>query len=243
VNNVLDYQEILDVNFGQASICVDACFILAFLDSNDARGDAVGNVLVKWQQDGIEKIGIPVQVFMEVVHNLMKNSVLKAVKSAAKHQNTIGRGRKILLSHEEKALSQMGFSKALLRFTPKEAVQRILQGKSLAHPVSEIIKDFKRTLPDRRTELTPLYQESVKVINGFIETLTNDFEFKVDILGIDIDSKDAAVSYMSLFQLEIFDAMHLASTYFHSYDYFATLDRDFTHNLYTANLPKILNIA
>ncbi|PLR94506.1 hypothetical protein CVD19_17445 [Bacillus sp. T33-2] len=53
------------------------------------------------------------------------------------------------------------------------------------------------------------------------------------MLDTNQSTKDVAVSYMALFQLEIFDAMHLATTFCNSYDYFATLDSDFAHNLYS----------
>jgi predicted nucleic acid-binding protein len=244
VKSVLKYDEVLDVHFGQASICIDACFILAFLDSNDPRGDLVGNVLEKWQKDGIAKIGIPVIVFNEVVHNLFKNYVLKAVVSAGKIQyNSSNKGRKISLNDEEKIVGEEDFAKKLLRFAPNKAVLEIINGRRYSIPVSDMIKDFKKNFPNERPQLTPMYQHSIQKINEFISILTNDFGFMVDILGADESTKDAAVSYMALFQLEIYDAMHLASTYCNSYDYFATLDNDFVHNLYSGGTPKILNIA
>ncbi|RHW39125.1 hypothetical protein D1B31_13280 [Neobacillus notoginsengisoli] len=62
---------------------------------------------------------------------------------------------------------------------------------------------------------------------------------------MDQNITDIAESYMTLFQLEIFDAMHLASSQYNYYHYFATLDRDFVHTLYDSEklTLKIVNIA
>jgi hypothetical protein len=248
LRNVIQYEEALDINFRQASICLDACFILAFLDSDDIRGDAVGNIMVKWQNDGINKIGIPYQVQSEVVHNLFKNSVIKALVSARKCQlNQLkGKGvRKYPLTLEENLLGQQKIANDLLRFAPKLPVIDIVNGKRAIIPISDILKEYKRTFPELRSSLSPFYKTAIDKMLQFVNTLTTDFGFKVDWLDLDQDIMDLAESYMTLFQLEIFDAMHLASSQYNYYNYFATLDRDFVHNLYESEgiSLKIVNIA
>lgn len=247
MRNVLQYEEALDIDFGQASICLDACLILAFLDSDDVRGDAVGNMLAKWKEDGVEKIGIPSQVHNEVIHNLFKNIVLKALVSAKKYQLNMDKRKqqKYNLTFEEKSLGEMRVSQDLLRFSPKQPIIDILQGRRVQIPISNILKEYKKTLPELRTSLTTFYSSALHTMHQFINTLSSDFGFRVDFLEINQDSINLAESYMRLFQLEIFDAMHLASSQYNYYHYFATLDKDFVHNLYQTNniSIKILNIA
>lgn len=247
MRNVIQYEEALDIDFGQASICLDACFILAFLDSEDRRGDAVGNIMVKWQNDGIGKVGIPNQVYSEVVHNLFKNNIIKALVSARKYQLNMGKEKrnKYKFTLEEKTLAEMKISQDLLRFTPQNPIMDIVNRRRSIIPVSDILKEYKRTFPQSRSMLAPFYNGALHTMHKFIDTLTNDFGFKLHFLDLNEDTKDLAESYMTLFQLEIFDAMHLASSQYNYFDYFATLDRDFVHNLYDSEKfkLKILNIA
>ncbi|WP_240035260.1 hypothetical protein [Neobacillus notoginsengisoli] len=247
MKNVLEYEEALGIDFGQASICLDACFILAFLDSNDFRGDAVGNLMAKWQADGVEKIGIPYQVHSEVIHNLFKNNVIKALVAAKKFQLNQIKSRKIKysLTEEERLFGGQKVTQDLLRFAPMQTITEIINGRRASVPVSNILKEYKKIFPKSRPSLTSIYKSALDKMNQFISTLTNDFGFKVEWLVLDQNITDIAESYMTLFQLEIFDAMHLASSQYNYYHYFATLDRDFVHTLYDSEklTLKIVNIA
>lgn len=57
--------------------------------------------------------------------------------------------------------------------------------------------------------------------------------------------QNLALSQMRLFQLEAYDALHYAIATYNGYNYFATLDGDFVHNLYSknSNATKIVKIA
>lgn len=247
MSSVLSYDAILLHNFGQASICLDACFILAFLDSNDPRGDNAAKVLEKWFRDGISKIGIANDVYSEVVHNLLKNEIGKAVVAAKKvHQNSQKEiKKKHILTLEESQLGRLDVSKRLLNYSPQDIVQNLLKGRRATLPVTQIIKDYKKNYPLLRSELTIFYENSLKKAQEFVQTLTDKFKFEVNFLYSDEDIKNIADSYIKFFQLEIFDAMHLANSHYNGYDYFATLDSDFVHNLYSkASLSsRILSIA
>jgi hypothetical protein len=192
LRNVLQYEEALDIDFGQASICLDACFILAFLDSADQRGDAVGNIMGKWQVDLVDKVGIPNQVYSEVVHNLFKNNIIKALVSARKYQlNTVkGKGIKYNLTLEEKTLGEMKISQDLLWFTPQNSVMDIINRRRTTIPVSGILKEYKRTFIQSRSLLTPFYKSALHTMHKFMDTLTNDFGLKLHLKDLNEDTKD-----------------------------------------------------
>ncbi|WP_041469501.1 hypothetical protein [Geobacillus sp. Y412MC52] len=48
-----------------------------------------------------------------------------------------------------------------------------------------------------------------------------------------VNIQDLALAQMRLLQLEAYDALHYAIATYHHYDYFATLDGDFVHALYS----------
>ncbi|NNU83783.1 hypothetical protein ETC05_07930 [Geobacillus sp. BMUD] len=84
---VMTYQEVLNENFGQASIYIDACFILSYMDSDDPRGDKVCEILQKWDHEGIHKLGISTHVFGEVLHNLFIQEVLLPLETYHRSQS------------------------------------------------------------------------------------------------------------------------------------------------------------
>ncbi|OOE05589.1 hypothetical protein BO219_01880 [Anoxybacillus kestanbolensis] len=78
--------------------------------------------------------------------------------------------------------------------------------------------------------------------NEFLSALRNNFH--VSFLNTNIDIQQLTLAQMKLLQLEVYDALHYALALYHGYDYFATLDGDFVHDLYSENSKtKILKIA
>ena len=59
--------------------------------------------------------------------------------------------------------------------------------------------------------------------------MENHFKIKVEYISSDKKAIDAAAQYMKLYQLEAYDAMHLAIAR-NKCDYFITLDQDFIQN-------------
>lgn len=53
---VLDFNDIKYIDYHQASINLDACFILAYFDFNDDRGDRVAEILNKWSKDKVKNL-------------------------------------------------------------------------------------------------------------------------------------------------------------------------------------------
>ncbi|UTW70109.1 hypothetical protein KHA80_05395 [Anaerobacillus sp. HL2] len=48
---IIDSNDVIYEDFSQASVAVDACFLLAYLDADDSRGDRVAELLDKWSKE------------------------------------------------------------------------------------------------------------------------------------------------------------------------------------------------
>ncbi len=59
------------------------------MDSNDPRGDKVCEILQKWHNEGVTKLGISTHVFGEVVHNLFIQEILLPLEIHHKNQSNL----------------------------------------------------------------------------------------------------------------------------------------------------------
>ncbi|HWL25816.1 MAG TPA: hypothetical protein VNR38_19050 [Ureibacillus sp.] len=72
---IIDSTDATFVDFNQASIAIDACFLLAYLDTDDPRGDKVSLLLDRWSKEKINELVITNKVAAEIIHNLFKNKI------------------------------------------------------------------------------------------------------------------------------------------------------------------------
>jgi signal-transduction protein with cAMP-binding, CBS, and nucleotidyltransferase domain len=76
MSGILSFNEIMDEDFKQASVYVDACFCLAYIDPLDSRGDKVAEIIDKWSSENVECVYISNHVMSEIVNNLFKSNIL-----------------------------------------------------------------------------------------------------------------------------------------------------------------------
>jgi predicted nucleic acid-binding protein len=62
----------MDEDFKQASVYVDACFCLAYIDPLDSRGDKVAEIIDKWSSENLECVYISNHVMSEIVNNALQ---------------------------------------------------------------------------------------------------------------------------------------------------------------------------
>lgn len=55
---IIDSNDVIYEDFSQASVAVDACFLLAYLDVDDPRGDRVSVLFDKWSKEKITELVI-----------------------------------------------------------------------------------------------------------------------------------------------------------------------------------------
>ncbi|MFE8696058.1 hypothetical protein ACFYKT_06800 [Cytobacillus sp. FJAT-53684] len=72
---IIDSNDVIYEDFSQASVAVDACFLLAYLDTDDPRGDKFSELFDTWSKENITELVITNKVAAEVVHNLFKNTI------------------------------------------------------------------------------------------------------------------------------------------------------------------------
>lgn len=233
---VLTFEDARHENFQQASIYIDACFILAYMNSDDPRGDKVCEMLQKWQGEGIAQLGISSHVFGEVIHQLFIQEILFPLEIY--HNKQLHRK---LTSHPDVQLGPLEEPTAFLYDIWKKEIPRFYN-KNFVVNVSRLIKSVKNRYPSQRNKLQIFYNNAIDRYNEFLNALRNDFH--VSFLTTNSDIQQLTFAHMKLFQLEVYDALHYALAMYHGYDYFATLDGDFVHHLYSENSKtKILKIA
>lgn len=213
----------------QASIYVDACFILAFLDEDDTRSDKVANLINAWMEKEIE-MGISSHTFTEVVGILMKNKIERALKIYIENMENI-KSKGIGCLSEDDRRDIVSIEAACNLY---EIYQYIIKVRAESEDESkevyakELLKVGKRHAK-RRSGLTAYYTNVVQIFEEFLYSMENHFKIKVEYISSDKKAIDAAAQYMKLYQLEAYDAMHLAIAR-NKCDYFITLDQDFIQN-------------
>lgn len=231
--SVLFYHDAMKsgVSFARSSIFLDACLILSFLDHHDRRHPKVLRMFRKWKRDRIEKIGISSCVFAEVVHNLFLIQIKSAM--ALQRKQTAGQ---TLTPYESHRLGSARLTHHLIQLHTQRMNQH------LPATPSALVKQVKK-MPHLRDSLTHHYNLAVSDFSRFLRMMIA-FGFHVEFPR-DHDVLPLASSYIRLFQLDAYDALHLAVSTSHQYDYLATLDNDFVHDFYTRVqiCTRILKIA
>ncbi|GAA0317539.1 hypothetical protein GCM10008967_05140 [Bacillus carboniphilus] len=238
-------------DFSRASIYLDACFILAFLDLDDGRRPEVARVLDVWSDHPGGVLGISNHTVAEVINRLFQMKVLGALEVYQQNNKLINqtRGGVNQLSFEQKArLLDLDGARFLYNLAKREEIMNFYNKNiNVNVKVVELIKQAKKD-EDKRNKLDVFYRAAVDTFEGFVQKMTDELGFEaVEILdSTEAISYPAAIVYMQHFQLDITDSFHLAIAQENEYNYLATLDGDFVNNFYSrgASLStRIIKVA
>lgn len=243
---VLTHHAIRLQNFEQASIYLDACFILAFLDFEDSRSDSVNELMNRWTNEGIAKIGISNHVHGKVVHNLFRAEILNVLTLIYRKDV-----RKEKLSESETSqLVSAKTDRAFLDYFRSSGdlakVERLVDGRIRRIYIGDVLKYVKTLGTDARRGLDHYYNRAADTYSQYIQTLRDDYELSIVTPPSDSHTNEIATSLMRLTQLDIYDAFHMALAVQYEYDFIATLDADFDHGHYDSALignTKVLKVA
>ncbi|WP_245629797.1 PIN domain-containing protein [Domibacillus robiginosus] len=226
---IIRIEDLTYESFEQASIYVDACFLLAFLDENGGEdGELVERVLTKLQADKINKLLISNHVFSEVVQHLFIGHIYNIIYIAYRKFQL----RERVSEKENEYLGNPFIAQKLMQLVDSQKLERIQSGKEVYIPVKETIKAYKERYIDRN-ELNYYYESVLKTFNDLLINLSELFEIEIAHVASDEKTFHLAEGFIKELQLEVKDALHLAVAKQHEADYFATLDGDFVHNFYT----------
>ncbi|OKL36696.1 hypothetical protein [Domibacillus mangrovi] len=222
-------------SFKQASIYVDACFLLAFLDANgDEDGELVERVLIKMQNDNIKKLLISNHVFSEVVQHLFLGHIYSVIHLAYRKFVL----KKDLSADEKDVLGDPFIARKLMQLVDQQELRGFRTGNKVFIPVKETIKLYKERYTDRDS-LNYYYESVLQIFNDLFSNLNNEFNIQTEHVSSDESTFYMAQVFMSELQLEVKDSLHLAVAKQNEADYFATLDSDFVHKFYSgAHLDK-----
>jgi predicted nucleic acid-binding protein len=239
---IVDSNEVSHVDFSQASIAIDACFLLAYLDTDDPRGDKVSLLLDRWSKDKINELVITNKIAAEIIHNLFKNNIRNVLylihkMNTQKHRPT---------NDELKIIGDMTTARNLTKYVPKSKLEELIKCGELNYRIGTILKNFKAN-ESYREGLHFYYNHAVETFQGTIRDFSTDHSINVTTPDLDDnDVQELALNLMRMQQLDVFDAFHIASSTINGCHYFATLDSDFIHSYYTEESIgklKILKVA
>ncbi len=234
---VIDFNGIKHIDFHQASIYTDACFLLSYLDLSDNRGDKVSAVIDKWSKDEIKEIAISNHVMGEVVHTLFKNHIRDVLTIV--HKSRINNEK--ICNDDLSLIGDLWISNKITDLVPRKKLDTLLVEGELFYNIDTLIKDFKNTYDKKRQGLDFYYNEAVNKYNGMLHDLS-ELGLKIVISNSTEDVHHLALSIMRTSQIDSHDAIHLAIARLQQYEYFATLDSDFVHNYYSKELIGKLRI-
>jgi predicted nucleic acid-binding protein len=239
---IIDSTDATFVDFNQASIAIDACFLLAYLDNDDPRGDKVSLLLDKWSKEKINELVITNKVAAEIMHNLFKNKIRDIIYLIHK-MNT----QKYSPTKEElQIIGDINTARNLIKYVPKSKLDELVKCGELYYNIGTILKDYKLN-ESNREGLHCYYSHAVETFQGTIRDLSTDFSINVTTPDLDDNEvQELALSLVRMQQLDVFDAFHIASSSINGCNFFATLDIDFIHSYYTKETIgelKILKVA
>ncbi len=239
---IIDSNDVIYEDFSQASIAVDACFLLAYLDADDPRGDRVSELFDKWSVENITELVITNKIAAEIVHNLFKNTIRDVLYLIHKI-NT----RSYQPTYEDlMIIGDITTARNLARYVPTTKLDELVRHGELYYSIESILKDFKKHQMNREG-LHNYYNQAVDTFQGLIRDLSSDLSITVNTPDLDDNVvQELALNIMRMQQLDVFDAFHIASSTLQGCNYFATLDSDFIHTYYTTESIgelKILKVA
>ncbi|MGB8955627.1 MAG: hypothetical protein WCC10_09645 [Tumebacillaceae bacterium] len=239
------YNRAMYMDFSQASVYLDACFILSYFDLSEKEGksETIHALVNQWRDGGVRKVGISNHVFEEVVYNLLKDEVHTVLYLYHLKVNQSKYGVKLTKDQLDR-LGDENVAKQLYGLIDTRIIDRRIRDKKTSINVRDLMKDAKSTVFPR-SALHRFYQNAVTRFSNLLFAWRVYFNIEVENLISETPESDLAQSFMRFYQLDPTDSLHLGIAAVHEYDYFLTLDHDFVHNFYTAELGnlKVLQIA
>jgi len=248
---IIGGEQVDQVDFSGASIYLDACFVLAFLDLDDNRRHEVARVLDVWSDHPGVILGVSNHTVAEVINRLFQMKILGALEVYHQNNKLINQTRdgfNKLSSNQKMRLLDLDGARFLYGLAKHEDIIRFYNKNiNVSVNVMELIKLAKKD-EDKRNKLDVFYQAAVDTYEEFVQKMVDELGFEVvEILDSTADiSYPAAKIFMQQFQLDIIDSFHLAIAQENEYNYLATLDGDFVNNFYSrgSSLPtKIIKVA
>lgn len=223
----------------KASFYLDACTILAYLDSDDDRGDKVADIIDYWAEKG-SSVCISNHTFTEVCHTRFKRNIIKDIELV---ERKISKSKK----NEEKSdltkdNEQMIDPSSALFFHSIAKKHKFFQNRNRFYgDVNELVKIVKLHTHGRQ-KLIQYYKYAVDKFNEFNNMIR---EIGIEIIFLSSDKEDCiqAQQFMIAYQLDSTDALHLAIAKKNAVDALVTLDSDFDHLNIFNQLPEIIKIA
>lgn len=244
---ILGGEQIDQIDFSGASIYLDACFIISYIDLPDSRRPEVARVLDVWSEYPGVVLGMSNHTVAEVINRLFKIKVLGALEVYQTNNsriNQIKNGYDLLSEEDKIKLVDLKGAQFLSGLAKREKIS--FNRNDANAKVMKLIKLAKED-ENKRQLLDVFYEAAVTTFEEFIYQMTEDVGFdKIEILN-----STAKISYptakvnMKMLQLDITDSFHLAIAHENRYHYLATLDGDFVNNFYSRSsvTTKIIKVA
>lgn len=227
---VVTVNNILHEDVTQASVYLDACFILAAINVDDHRHDLVMRVLDHMTDQGIRWV-TNTHVSTEVVNNLFKIKILRALQLYHEYVTIPVHRRRPLTAEQNDELIDLQAIKAI--YHQAKATGYLTSGRNNTVRVNPYdLMKFLKQLPRQRLLLSSFYKSARSTYLGFKELL-EDYGFTIDYGFLDENIEGLALAYTYLYQVDMADAVHLASARWYQCDLFLTLDSDFEVGNYT----------
>lgn len=233
MNFIIDAEQMNSENLFGASVYLDACFILAYLDKTDSRKLDVADALDFWAENKV-RIGYSNHTFTEVTTRIFQMLVLGSLEIYHKKKHFLNNTRDGFdkLSDQERVkLINFDSARYLYRVAKNEEILRF-SNKKVSANVSELIKRAKEN-QSKRYLLDVYYHLALQHFKEFIRKMREQLELDVELLSDGFEENELAKVHMQLTQLDPTDSIHLAITRMNKYDYLPTLDSDFVHNYYS----------
>jgi predicted nucleic acid-binding protein len=245
---IIDGEKIDSEDYSGASIYLDACFILTYLDKSDKRRPDVARVLDTWAEYPDVTLGISNHTVAEVINRIFQMLILGSLQIFHENNRLINQtkdGYEKLTPFQKEQLVNLDSARYLYSLAKKEEILRLYK-KEVNVNISELIKMAKEH-EIKRKKLDTFYNIAITKFESFINCMRSDLDFTVEFLDSMAEPDyQVAKTNMRFLQLDITDSFHLAIAKSNDYDFLATLDSDFIHNLYST-LPelsmKIIKVA
>lgn len=244
---IIDAEKIDSIDYSGASVYLDACFILTYLDKTDNRRSEVARVLDLWSDTQNVKLGLSNHTAAEVINRLFQMLILGALQVYHENNallNQTKNGYDKLPEQKKQQLINMESARYLFGLAKKEDILRLYQ-REIRINVGELVKLAKED-EKNRSKLDVFYNLAVNIFEAFIFNMSNELGFKVEILdSLETPHYHTAKANMRIMQLDIIDSFHLAIAQANNYNFLATLDGDFIHNFYPQppTSMKIIKVA
>ncbi len=248
---ILGGEQIDQEDFSGASIYLDACFILTYLDLDDNRRHEVARVLDVWSDYPGVVLGLSNHTVAEVINRLFQMKILGALEVYHQNNKLINQtkdGFNNLASKQRIQLLDLDGARFLYSLAKREEIMSYYKKNvNIKLNVMELIKLAKKDEVNRN-KLDVFYRDAVDTFEEFVHKMTDELGFEaVEFLDSSADiSYPAAKIFMYQFQLDITDSFHLAIAQENEYNYLATLDGDFINNFYsrdTSLSTRIIKVA